>query len=179
MMPHLKNDSGGFPCHWWKKSVHTNERCWIQEQFVPARVHGVMQLCWFKRRMEAYAFARISEERNEERFLPTAKGPGGTGELGWCWPFFMPRPKVWILANQDGWATKTVHFIYHWQFRLLWMLPHAFWIVKHTSHVSEVNAKLPWGAESNIPSHLPWWHSYFLTDSWRTSLSLVHCFWLI
>ena len=35
---------------------------------------------------------------HKERFLPTARNPGGTGELGWCWPFFMPRPEVWTLA---------------------------------------------------------------------------------
>ena len=44
---------------------------------------------------------------------------------------------------------------------------HMLWAVQHTSHVSEVNAKLPWGAESNILPHLPWWHSHFLTDSWE------------
>ena len=37
-------------------------------------------------------------------------------------------------------------------FFLLW--PHAFWIVQCTSHVSVANEKLPWGAESNILSHL-------------------------
>ena len=39
---------------------------------------------------------------HEERFLPMAEDPGGIGELGQCWPFFMPTLKVWILANQDG-----------------------------------------------------------------------------
>ena len=96
-----------------------------------------------------------------------------------CWPFFMPRPKVWILANQDGWVIKTVHCIYCWQFGLHQVWLHAFGAVQCTSYVSEVNAKLPQGAESNILPHLPWWHSHFLTDSWRTSSSLVHCFWLI
>ena len=43
-----------------------------------------------------------SRHPHEERFVPTVKDPEGAGELGQCWPFFMPRPKVWILANQDG-----------------------------------------------------------------------------
>ena len=54
---HLKNDSGGFLWHWWKKSVHTCERCWIQVQFAPARVHGVTLWYWFGRRIGVYAFA--------------------------------------------------------------------------------------------------------------------------
>ena len=41
MMAHLKNDSGGFLCHWWKKSMHTCKRCWIQAQFTPTRVCGI------------------------------------------------------------------------------------------------------------------------------------------
>ena len=44
-------------CCWWKKSVHTCRRCWIQAWFTPARVHGVMPQCWFKRRMGVYISA--------------------------------------------------------------------------------------------------------------------------
>ena len=53
---HLKNDLGGSPNLWWKRSAHTFGRCWIQVQFAPAMVYGVMRWCWFERRMEAYAF---------------------------------------------------------------------------------------------------------------------------
>ena len=44
----------------------------------------------------------LSQCPHEERLLPTAKNPGNAEEFGRCWSFFMPRPKVWILANQDG-----------------------------------------------------------------------------
>ena len=54
MMPHLKNDLGGFLCHWWKKSMHTYKRCWIQAWFAPARVCGVTLWYWFERRMRDY-----------------------------------------------------------------------------------------------------------------------------
>ena len=60
----------------------------------------------------------LSQCHHEERFLPTAKDSGSTGEFGRCWSFFMLRPKVWILANQDGRVIKTVHHIYRWEFRL-------------------------------------------------------------
>ena len=51
---------------------------------------------------------------HEERLLPTAKDPGGAGEFGRYWSFFMLRPKAWILANQDGRVIKTVHCTYCW-----------------------------------------------------------------
>ena len=75
----------------------------------------------------------------------------------------MPRPKVWILANQDGTSHQnsmtafTVGNLGFFQVQL-----HAFWAVQCNSYISEVNAKLPQGAESNILPHLPWWHSHFL-----------------
>ena len=43
---------------------------------------------------------------HEEGFLPIARNSGGIGEFGRCWSFFMPRPEVWILENQDGQAFK-------------------------------------------------------------------------
>ena len=89
----------------------------------------------------------------------------------------MPGPEVLILADQDGWAVKTVHCIYLWQTRLLQVWLHAFWAVLHASHVSEVNAKLPWGTKSNLLPHLPWQYSHFLADCWRTSSSLMHHLW--
>ena len=57
MMLHLKSNSDGFLCHWWKKSVHTCKRCWIQAQFTPARACGVMLWYWFERRTGVYVFA--------------------------------------------------------------------------------------------------------------------------
>ena len=51
----LKINLGGFPCHWWKKSIHICEKCWVQVQSAPARVHGVTWWCWFERRMDVYA----------------------------------------------------------------------------------------------------------------------------
>ena len=51
--PHSKNNSDKSP-RWWKKFICTWEKCWIQVQFAPARMHGVMQWCWFKRRTEVY-----------------------------------------------------------------------------------------------------------------------------
>ena len=36
--------------------MHTCEKCWIQVQFTPARVCGVMLLCWFKRKVDVYNF---------------------------------------------------------------------------------------------------------------------------
>ena len=47
-----------------------------------------------------------SQHLHDKRLLPTAEDPGSTGEFGRCWSFFMPRPKVWILANQDGQSSK-------------------------------------------------------------------------
>ena len=55
--PHWKSDLDRFSCHWWKKSVHICETCWIQAQFIPARVCGVMLWCWFERRTGVYASA--------------------------------------------------------------------------------------------------------------------------
>ena len=60
-----------------------------------------------------------SEHPHEERLLPTAEDARSAGEFGRCWSFFKPRPKVWILANQDGQVIKTVHHVHCWQFRLL------------------------------------------------------------
>ena len=68
--------------------------------------------------------------------------------------------KIWILANQDGWVVKTVHHLYHWQFRLLQVWPHAFWTVQCTSHISAADAKLPQGTESDILPHLPQCQSF-------------------
>ena len=53
----LKEQFRWLPHCWWKKSIHTCERCWIWPQFAPARVFGVMWWCWFKRRTRTYAFA--------------------------------------------------------------------------------------------------------------------------
>ena len=50
MMPCLKNNSGRFLCHWWKRSVYTYERCWIQVQFTLAIVCGVTLWYWFKKK---------------------------------------------------------------------------------------------------------------------------------
>ena len=54
---------------------------------------------------------------HEERLLPIAEDPGIIWEFGRCWSFFMPRPKIWILANQDEWVIKTVHCIHRQQFK--------------------------------------------------------------
>ena len=105
----------------------------------------------------------LTQHPHKEGLLSIAKNPGGTWKPGQYWPFFMPRPEVWILADQDGWIIEAVHCIYCWQPRLLWVWPHAFWSVQCASHISEVNAKLPQGAEYNILPHLPWWHNCFLT----------------
>ena len=70
--------------------------------------------------MLLYRFS-LSQCPHEEKLLPTAEDPRSTGEFGMCWSFFMPRPKVWILANQDERVIKTVHCIHCWQFRLLWV----------------------------------------------------------
>ena len=86
---------------------------------------------------------------------------------------------VWILADQDGWAVEAVHCIYSWNPRFLSGHPHAFWAVQHASHILDVNAELPHGAESNILPHLPWQYNHFLTDGWRTCPSLMHHLWLI
>ena len=32
---------------------------------------------------------------------------------------------------------------------------HALWAVQYTSHIPELDAKLPWGAKSNLLPHLP------------------------
>ena len=99
----------------------------------------------------------LSQCLHEERLLPAGKDPGSIGEFDRCWSFFMSKPKVWILANQDRRVFKTVHCIYSWQFRPLWVWSHAFLTVQCTSHVLVANAKLPQAAESNILPHLPWW----------------------
>ena len=80
----------------------------------------------------------------KEGLLPIAKNPRSTWKFGWYWPFLMPGPEVWILANQDGLAVEAVHCIYCWLPGLLWVWLHAFWAVQCASHVPEVNAKLPW-----------------------------------
>ena len=54
-----------------------------------------------------------------------------------------------------------------------------FGLCNTSATFSEVNAKIPRRAKSNILPHLPWWHSHFLIDSWRTSSSLVQCLWPI
>ena len=46
------------PHCWWKKSMHTCERCWIQMWFALVRVCGVMLWCWFERRMGVYISAQ-------------------------------------------------------------------------------------------------------------------------
>ena len=108
-------------------------------------------------------------------YLLVAKNPRGTWKI-WSVhrPFSMPEPEVQILADQDGWAVKAVHHIYCWQPGLLQVRLHAFWAVQCASHVPEVNAELPQGAESIILPHLPWWYNCLLTDSWGTSPLLMH-----
>ena len=90
----------------------------------------------------------------------------------------MLGPEVWILANQDGWVIKTVHYVYCWQPRLFWMELYAFWAVQCPSHLSEANAKLSRGAKSDILPHLPWQHSCPHTLL-KTSSPTKHCFWPI
>ena len=104
--------------------------------------------------MLLYRFLQ-SQCLHEERLLPIADDPGSIGEFGRYWSFFMPRPKIWILANQDGRVIKIVHCIHCQQFRLLQVWPHVFWTVQCASHVPVANAKLPWGTESDILRHLP------------------------
>ena len=48
--------------------------------------------------------------------LPLAKDSGGVRESGRCWTFFLPGPKVGILANKNGGGIKTVYYLYGWQF---------------------------------------------------------------
>ena len=42
-------------------------------------------------------------------FCPLPRIHEALEEFDQCWTFFMPRPKVWILANQDGQVIKTVY----------------------------------------------------------------------
>ena len=53
MIPLLRNDLDKFPHPWWNRFVTICEKCWIQVPYVPARMHGVMQLCWLGRKMGA------------------------------------------------------------------------------------------------------------------------------
>ena len=111
MMPHLKNDLGRFLCHWWKKSVHTCERCWIQAWFAPAKVCGVMLWYWLEEGWEPTPLYELllPKHLHEEGLLPIAKDPGGTGKSGQCEPFFMPGPEVWILVEQGGGTFEAVY----------------------------------------------------------------------
>ena len=56
----LRNNSGRFPHLRWKRFVTICRRCWMQSPYDPVRVHGVTQLCWSERGMEAYASVLIS-----------------------------------------------------------------------------------------------------------------------
>ena len=62
------------PHHWWKKFACTCKKCWIQAQFTPARVHAVMQWCWFERRMRSLFLYRLPLPQcpHEGRLLCTA-----------------------------------------------------------------------------------------------------------
>ena len=120
-----------------------------------------------------YRFS-LSQHPHKEKLLPTPEDPRSTGES-----FFMLRPKVWILANQDGQVIKTVHHIHCWQSRLLWVWLHVFWTVQCASYVPAANTKLPQGTEPNILPHLPSWHSGLLTDCWGIPLPLMCSLWPI
>ena len=177
----LKNDLGRFPHHWWKKSVHFCKKCWIQVQSTPARVHGVTWCVGSEEGQKSTLLYRFlpSQCPHQERLLPVAEDPGSIGEFGRCWSFFMPRPKIWILANQDRQVIKTVHHVHCLQFRLLWVWLHDFWVMQCASHLPMANAKLPWGTEPDIMPHLPWWHSHFLADHWGTPPPLMSSLWPI
>ena len=74
----------------------------------------------------------------------------------------MSRPKVWILANWNGWIMWAVHCIHHWQPRLLQMWLYAFWAVQSPNHFPVADAKLPRRVEFGILSPLSRWHSHLL-----------------
>ena len=86
---------------------------------------------------------------------------------------------TWSLdSGRSRWrAVKAVYHIYCWKPGLLQVWLHALWAVQCTSHVPEVNAELPQGAESDILSHLPWLHNCLLADCVRTPPPLMHCLW--
>ena len=44
----------------------------------------------------------MSECMYKEGFLSIALNTGGVGELIRCWPLFLPRSEVRILADKDG-----------------------------------------------------------------------------
>ena len=122
---------------------------------------GVMQWCCWERKRSAllYRFL-LSQCPHKEGFIPFAKDSRGIGEPGRCWSFFLSGPKVWVLANQNGWVIKTEYCFYCWQLGFLWVQLHAFWVVQHASHISAANAKLSQGTESNLLPHLPRWQFY-------------------
>ena len=133
----FKSYLGRFPHHWWKKSVYTCKRHWIQAWFTPARVCSVMLWYWFKRRVGISFLHRLlsSQCLHKEGFLPVAEDPRGTLKFGWCRPFLIPQPEVWILADQDEQVVKAVHCIYCQQPGILQVWLHALWAVQCTSHI--------------------------------------------
>ena len=44
--------------------------------------------------------------------LPSAQDPGGIEEFGRCRTFFLPRPKIGILANKIGGGIKTIYCLH-------------------------------------------------------------------
>ena len=182
MTPHLKSALGRFPpllvkevCTYLWEMLDSGTICTSQSPWCNAVVlvqkkdrslcfcidFDCLNACTKK---DSYPLLRIKE---------------ATWKYGQCRPFFMPGSEVQILADQDGCIVKAVHCIYCGLLGLLQVWPYALWVVQHTSHVSEVNAELPLGAEPNTLPDLLWQHNHFLADGGGTASHLTCCLWLI
>ena len=48
--------------------------------------------------------------------LPPAKNSEGIGESCRCWTFFVPRPQIEVLANENGGGIKAIYYLHSRQF---------------------------------------------------------------
>ena len=110
----------------------------------------------------------LSQHPHKEGLLSIAKNPRGTQKPGWCWPFFMPRAEVWILADQDGWTVKAVHYVYCWQPQLFECGYIPFGLCNMPAMFQRLMQNYLWELNLTYCLILPWWYNHFLGDNWRT-----------
>ena len=164
-IPHLKNDLCRFLCqsveeihaHLWEMldsgMICPSQSAWCNAVVLVWKKDGILHFC--------IDFCHLNGHMKKDSY-PSPRIQGVLESLVSVGHFSCLDLKSGLRADRDGWTFKAVYCIYCGQPWFLQVWQHALWAVQCASHISEVNAELPQGAESKILPHLPWWYIIFL-----------------